>query len=149
MSAELQGSLARAVTPQRGVAAAHENGRERELFLAALEKSAAERAAFLDAQCASDVALRERVEALLHEQEEVGSFLETPALSGARPVAATGPGGTVLIEAVTEKPGDRIGRYKLLQKIGEGGCGIVYMAEQEEPVRRRVALKVIKLGMDT
>ena len=101
MSAELHGSLARAVTPQRGVAAAHENGRERELFLAALEKSAAERAAFLDAQCASDVALRERVEALLHEQEEVGSFLETPALSGARPVAATGPGGTVLIEAVT------------------------------------------------
>jgi serine/threonine protein kinase len=50
---------------------------------------------------------------------------------------------------VTEKPGDRIGRYKLLQKLGEGGCGIVYMAEQEEPVKRRVALKVIKLGMDT
>ena len=50
---------------------------------------------------------------------------------------------------ITEKPGDRIGRYKLLQKIGEGGCGVVYMAEQEEPVRRRVALKVIKLGMDT
>ena len=51
--------------------------------------------------------------------------------------------------AVTEKPGDRIGRYKLLEKIGEGGCGIVYMAEQAEPVRRRVALKIIKLGMDT
>src|SRR5207245_1460214 len=51
--------------------------------------------------------------------------------------------------AVTEKPGDKIGRYKLLQQIGEGGCGVVYMAEQEEPVRRRVALKVIKLGMDT
>src|SRR3989441_6414983 len=50
---------------------------------------------------------------------------------------------------LTEKPGDKIGRYKLLQKIGEGGCGVVYMAEQEEPVRRRVALKVIKLGMDT
>ena len=50
---------------------------------------------------------------------------------------------------VTEKPGDRIGRYKLLEKIGEGGCGIVYMAEQTEPIRRRVALKVIKLGMDT
>ena len=53
------------------------------------------------------------------------------------------------IALVNENPGDRIGRYKLLQKIGEGGCGIVYMAEQEEPVRRRVALKVIKLGMDT
>src|SRR5262249_21011024 len=51
--------------------------------------------------------------------------------------------------APTEKPGDRIGRYKLLEQIGEGGCGVVYVAEQEEPVRRRVALKVIKLGMDT
>jgi serine/threonine protein kinase len=49
----------------------------------------------------------------------------------------------------TEQPGDRIGRYKLLQKIGEGGMGVVYMAEQEEPIRRRVALKIIKLGMDT
>src|SRR5437660_793221 len=55
----------------------------------------------------------------------------------------------VLSIPITEKPGDRIGRYKLLQEIGEGGCGVVYMAEQEEPVRRRVALKVIKLGMDT
>src|SRR2546427_3717195 len=53
------------------------------------------------------------------------------------------------IVTVTEKPGDRIGRYKLREKIGEGGCGVVYVAEQEEPVRRRVALKVIKLGMDT
>ena len=49
----------------------------------------------------------------------------------------------------SEKPGDRIGRYKLLEQIGEGGCGVVYVAEQEEPLRRRVALKVIKLGMDT
>jgi serine/threonine protein kinase/Flp pilus assembly protein TadD len=61
-----------------------------------------------------------------------------------------GPGGTVVVTVpVTERAGDRIGRYKLLQQIGEGGCGVVYMAEQEEPVRRRVALKVIKLGMDT
>src|SRR6516225_9556616 len=51
--------------------------------------------------------------------------------------------------ALTEKPGDRIGRYRLLQEIGQGGCGVVYMAEQEEPVRRRVAVKVIQLGMDT
>jgi eukaryotic-like serine/threonine-protein kinase len=50
---------------------------------------------------------------------------------------------------MSEKPGDRIGRYKLLEQIGEGGCGVVYMAEQEEPVRRRLALKVIKLGMGT
>ena len=61
-----------------------------------------------------------------------------------------GPGGTIVLSfAPTEKPGERIGRYKLLQQIGEGGCGVVYMAEQEEPIRRRVALKVIKLGMDT
>src|SRR2546423_13551613 len=53
------------------------------------------------------------------------------------------------VVSVTEKPRDKIGHYKLLQKIGEGGCGTVYMAEQEEPVRRRVALKIIKLGMDT
>src|ERR1039457_5499577 len=57
---------------------------------------------------------------------------------------------TILVSGIVEeKPGSRIGRYKLLQKIGEGGCGVVYMAEQEKPVRRRVALKVIKLGMDT
>jgi len=60
------------------------------------------------------------------------------------------PQGTLVVSVpVTEKPGDRIGRYKLLQQIGEGGCGIVYMAEQEEPVRRRVALKVIKLNTTT
>jgi len=122
--------------------------RERELFLTALEKTdATERAAFIEAACGSDSALRQRVEELLHEQEDVGSFLETPVLgNAARP---NGSGGTVLIGGVTEQAGDRIGRYKLLQKIGEGGCGVVYMAEQEEPVRRRVALKVIKLGMDT
>src|SRR5207248_8391798 len=56
---------------------------------------------------------------------------------------------TAVMASITEKPGDLIGRYKLLQKIGEGGYGVVYMAEQEEPVRRRVALKVIKRGMDT
>src|SRR5881392_335889 len=66
------------------------------------------------------------------------------------PAAKAGPFGlTSGLIQLTDQPGDRIGRYKLLQKIGEGGCGVVYMAEQEEPVRRRVALKVIKLGMDT
>src|SRR5580700_9369778 len=53
-----------------------------------------------------------------------------------------------LCPPVTEQAGNKIGRYQLLQQIGEGGCGIVFMAEQEEPVRRSVALKVIKLGMD-
>src|SRR3954452_4429827 len=65
------------------------------------------------------------------------------------PAAKPNAGTIVLSLPVTEKPGDMIGRYKLLQQLGEGGCGVVYMAEQEEPVRRRVALKVIKLGMDT
>src|SRR5436305_13944538 len=86
---------------------------ERELFLAALEKdSAAERAAFLDAACAGDPALRQKVVELLQEQEQVGGFLETPALAGAAgfsSAAQLGPGGTVIAGAVTEKPGDRIG----------------------------------------
>jgi hypothetical protein len=61
-----------------------------------------------------------------------------------------GPAGTKVVSfPLSEQPGDRIGRYKLLQEIGAGGFGVVYMAEQEEPVRRRVALKIIKLGMDT
>src|SRR5947207_11249223 len=127
--------------------------RERELFLSALDKTdPTERAAFLDAVCAGDLALRQRVNELLGEQEKVGTFLATPALSPTQIFSAAGgkgPGGTALVVPITEKPGDRIGRYKLLQQIGEGGCGVVYMAEQEEPVRRRVAIKVIKLGMDT
>ena len=89
-------------------------------------------------------ALRQRIEELLKASEESCACLDD--LSAVSP----GPGGTVRQSPVpAEKPGDRIGRYKLLQQIGEGGCGVVYMAEQEEPVRRRVALKVIKLGMDT
>src|SRR6185295_9419945 len=128
--------------------------RERELFLGALERNdPAERAAFLDAAVGNDPVLRRRVEELLRDQEEVGNFLEQPAILGARASSSAevlvGAGGTAIVTPVTEKPGDRIGRYKLLQKIGEGGCGVVYMADQEEPVRRRVALKVIKLGMDT
>ncbi|SPE58694.1 putative Mitogen-activated protein kinase kinase [Verrucomicrobia bacterium] len=118
--------------------------REIEVFNAALELPASERAAYLDQVCAGDAALRQRVEELLKSGEEAGAFLESPA------VVPPGPGGTVRPAILsTEKPCDRIGRYKLLQPIGEGGCGVVYMAEQQEPVRRMVALKVIKLGMDT
>src|ERR1043166_2096422 len=74
----------------------------------------------------------------------------TPEVAADRKVRAPGPKGTIQLNLPpSEKAGDRIGRYKLLQPIGEGGCGVVYMAEQEEPVRRKVALKVIKLGMDT
>jgi len=124
--------------------------RERELFVSALEKPPAGRAAFLDAACGGDRELRRRVEELLSEQDDIGGFLETPALSDAGgSFRGARSGDTQVIASVTEKPGDLIGRYKLLQQIGEGGCGVVYMAEQEEPVRRRVALKVIKLGMDT
>ena len=127
--------------------------RQQEIFLAALEKrDPAERAAYLDAACAGNEALRKRVEELLREEKNMGTFLEIPALSNSftpPPVPPRGPTGTVIVAELTEKSGDFIGHYKLLQKIGEGGCGVVYMAQQEKPVRRRVALKIIKLGMDT
>src|SRR6266576_2572608 len=117
--------------------------REVAVLNAALELRPAERAAYLDEACAGDGALRRQVDALLQAHGQAEGFLETPpaGLDFKRTGAANTP--------LTEKPGDKITRYKLLQQIGEGGCGVVYMAEQEEPVRRRVALKVIKLGMDT
>jgi len=118
--------------------------REVAVFGAALRLPSGERAAYLDEACGGDSGLRQRIEELLRASDEAGGFLQNPAAD--RP----GPGGTLRLELTpTEKPGDRIGRYKLLQQIGEGGCGAVYMAEQTEPVHRRVALKVIKLGMDT
>src|SRR6266566_18765 len=128
---------------------------ERRLFFRALEKPAGkERAAFVDSACGNNPDLRRRLDALLQRFESLGAFLEEPAVSAPDSLHRVGAGGdspteTVPAETLTEKAGDRIDRYKLLQQIGEGGCGVVYMAEQEEPVRRRVALKVIKLGMDT
>ncbi len=125
--------------------------REIAIFSAALELEASRRAAYLDQACADDPTLRLHLEALLRVHEEAKPFLESPA-SGAKDCELTAdvPDSSVpACSAPAEKPGDRIGRYKLLQQIGEGGCGVVYMAEQEEPVRRRVALKIIKLGMDT
>ncbi len=119
--------------------------REQAVFAEALQCASPEsRAAYLDGACGADAALRGRVDALLRAAENAGDFLEQP------PVGLSGDtDDTSFGSEHSEKPGDRIGRYKLLEKIGEGGCGVVYMAEQEEPVRRRVALKVIKLGMDT
>ncbi|HTA28903.1 MAG TPA: serine/threonine-protein kinase [Candidatus Cybelea sp.] len=115
--------------------------RDVEVFTEALQKPPRERAAFLERACAGDTSLRQRVEILLQAHEAAGDFLGEPA---SRLPAADPPG------IVTgEKPGDRIGRYKLLQQIGEGGCGVVFMAQQEQPVHRRVALKVVKPGMDT
>jgi serine/threonine protein kinase len=110
-------------------------------FTEALSLPVNERIAYLDHACGSDSELRRRVEALLQAHDGVGDFLEKPPQR-----AELDPS---LGTAVGEKPGDRIGRYKLLQQIGEGGCGVVYMAEQETPVRRRVALKIIKPGMDS
>jgi serine/threonine protein kinase len=113
------------------------------VFSASRRLPAGERAAYLDEACGGDADLRRRVEKLLRANEEASGFLQEPAHGAQRP--ADSPNS----EAPGEKAGDRIGRYKLLQQIGEGGCGVVYLAEQAEPVRRRVALKVIKLGMDT
>jgi WD40 repeat protein/serine/threonine protein kinase len=111
------------------------------VFLAASEQqSAAGRAAVLDRLCSADADLRQRVEALLRAHEAPGSFLESPA---ANPVV------TVDEQPVSECPGTVIGPYKLLEQIGEGGFGVVFMAEQTQPVRRQVALKVIKPGMDS
>jgi eukaryotic-like serine/threonine-protein kinase len=113
---------------------------ERELFEAALERQPEERGPFLDGACGGDAALRGRVETLLVRHAEAAGFLERPALS---------EGLTGAYRPVTEHAGTVVGPYKLLQQIGEGGFGVVYMAEQERPVRRMVALKIIKPGMDT
>jgi tRNA A-37 threonylcarbamoyl transferase component Bud32 len=94
-----------------------------------------ERDRFLADTCCDDAELKEQVLSLLEADEQSGDFLKQPL-----PRA---------LDAVAERPGENIGHYKLLEKIGEGGCGVVYMAEQEQPIRRRVALKIIKLGMDT
>jgi WD40 repeat protein/serine/threonine protein kinase len=95
-----------------------------------------ERARFLFETCHGDPELREQVLSLLQAHEEAEGFLDC------RP-AHFQP------EAAAEKPGDKLGHYRLLEQIGVGGCGVVYLAEQEEPVHRQVALKIIKLGMDT
>jgi eukaryotic-like serine/threonine-protein kinase len=115
----------------------------RSVVAAALGKPAAERASFLDGACYGDPALHQRLEARLAGHEKP----EPIPPSDARAVVATIK--LDLAEVEDEAVGKTIGRYKVLEKVGEGGCGVVYVAEQTEPVRRRVALKVIKLGMDT
>src|SRR6266446_310135 len=122
------------------------NPSEEKIFEEALQLPDVEaRSAYLKRACGNDEQLRQRIEVLLQAHESAGGFLDKPPAA----VSAAAPMATTRMVAVTAKPGDRIGRYKLLQRIGEGGCGVVYMAEQEEPFRRRVALKIIKLGMDT
>ncbi len=115
---------------------------EKAIFFEVLEKATpGERAAFLDGACGKDLALRQRVQLLLDHHFQQDSFMQEAVVEQESTISAEPP--------ATEGPGSVVGRYKLLQQIGEGGCGVVYMAEQEEPIRRRVALKVIKLGMDT
>jgi serine/threonine protein kinase/tetratricopeptide (TPR) repeat protein len=113
--------------------------REERIFAEALALPAGERPRFLDQACQGDAGLRQRIEALVQAHESAGGFMA----AAADVALAAAPSDSA------EIPGNRVGRYKLLQKIGVGGCGVVWMAEQEEPVRRRVALKIIKLGMDT
>jgi len=127
--------------------------REVLVFNAALQLPASERTGYLSEACRGDIELNNRVAALLEADKRAGAFLQEPAdrspassIATAVRQAIVGRDEFALAEEIS---GDHVGRYKLLQQIGEGGCGIVYMAEQEEPVRRRVALKVIKLGMDT
>jgi serine/threonine protein kinase len=120
---------------------------EREVFIAALQKEdPAERRAYLDAACAGRPEVRRQVEQLLRLHEGAGSFLEKPAAEA----AATGPHQEAAEPtAPGEAPGARIGPYKLLEQIGEGGMGTVWMAQQTEPVKRLVAVKLIKAGMDS
>lgn len=119
----------------------------RSIFEQALERASdAERAAFLDVACGGQAELRAEVDALLRAHTDAGSFLNEPALFGRD--LTLGWDSTDLDDA-TERPGALIGPYKLLESIGEGGFGVVFLAEQAKPVRRKVALKVIKPGMDT
>src|SRR4029450_7860799 len=126
--------------------------REKAVFCEAVEMTDLEqRRQFLDQACGADKALRAQVEGLLALSQGSGDFFKecAPALEGqpsdADQILSAGQVGLGAEAAETKA----IGRYKILQKLGEGGYGVVYMAEQEEPIRRRVALKIIKLGMDT
>ena len=112
---------------------------EQSIFLAALElPTPAERAAYLKGACGADPALLANVQELLAAHEKGDGFLYRPP-----------PNATVDEQPVTERPATVIGPYKLLQQIGEGGMGTVYMAEQSAPVRRMVALKIIKTRMES
>src|SRR5262245_56899500 len=128
------------------------------LFAEVLElASPPERAAYLDRVCGNDQALRQHLEALLEAHAQVGRFLDPQAAlagptspeAGKEIAEAAGGNRTALPHAGPEAPGTQIGPYKLLEQIGEGGMGSVWMAQQTEPVKRLVALKLIKAGMDS
>ena len=110
------------------------------IFKAAVKLPPDRRAAYLDQACGSDAELRAEIESLLHAHDATGGFLEhVPA----------GPDPTEDYRPIAERPGTVIGPYKLMEQIGEGGFGLVFVAEQQHPIRRKVALKIIKPGMDT
>src|SRR5262249_34850708 len=120
---------------------------ERDLFMAALQiEDAAERCAYLDRACAGETALRQRVAALLAAFEQAGGLLAQPA-GDLRATADASHPGPSSGGGPAEGPGTVIGPYKLLELIGEGGMGSVWMARQTEPVKRLVAVKLIKAGM--
>src|SRR5436190_9035496 len=115
---------------------------ERSIFLAALDiADPAVRSAYLDQVCGNDTKLRKHIEELMAAEPTLGSFLDRPHID----VEAT----SAMERTISERPGSQIGPYKLLQQIGEGGMGVVYMAEQTRPVQRRVALKIVKPGLDS
>src|SRR5436309_2009201 len=120
---------------------------ERDIFIAALQQEdPAQRQAYLDEACAGQPDLRRQVEDLLRLHDGAGSFLENPAADS----GATGAQPDAAEPAVSgEAPGAFIGPYKLIEPIGEGGMGTVWLAQQTAPVKRLVALKLIKAGMDS
>jgi serine/threonine-protein kinase len=129
---------------------------EREIFISALQhEDPGARSAYLNEACGTDAGLRDRVQALLGAFDRAGSFLIQPAAELAAPAPTGVPDSSASERAETiattpiEGPGTVIGPYKLLEQIGEGGMGVVYTAEQTHPLRRKVALKIIKPGMDT
>src|SRR5262245_42698232 len=115
----------------------------RAIFVEAAGRAPADRSELLAARCGGDDELRRHVENLFRADEEAGSFLDRPALGATGAFELASPAGL----AAADSPGATIGPYKLLEPIGEGGFGIVFLAEQREPVRRKVALKVLKPGM--
>jgi len=124
-----------------------QTNREKEIFWNALNRAPGEeRQRYVEVACGNDAVLLARIQALLRANDVGEGFLPKQPRGG--PPVDVGL-ISFLTAQLSEKTGDAIGRYKLLEKIGEGGCGVVYMAQQEEPVRRKVALKIIKLGMDT